>query len=70
MGFEIAGSNGKFVAAQAKIKGKDVIVSSQEVRSPKYVRYAWFNDPKQLANLGNKAGLPASPFTTQKDLLK
>ncbi|HEV7279234.1 MAG TPA: sialate O-acetylesterase [Pirellulaceae bacterium] len=60
--FEIAGEEGKFVAAQATVDGSDVVVSSPEVAQPKYVRFGWTNVAEP--NLVNKAGLPASPFRT------
>lgn len=61
--FAIAGEDGKFVWADAVIKGSTVIVSSPEIKHPKAVRYAWANNPED-ANLCNKAGLLASPFRT------
>jgi sialate O-acetylesterase len=61
-GFAIAGADKKFVWADAKIKGKKVIVSSGKVAQPLSVRYAWANNPE--CNLYNGAGLPASPFRT------
>lgn len=61
-GFEIAGSDGEFVAATAKVEGDTVVVSSPQVAEPKFVRYAWANFP--TANLYNGAGLPASTFTS------
>ena len=67
-GFEIAGEDGKFVPAAARIDGKSVAVSSSEVPDPKYVRYGWANFP--TVNLFNQAGLPASPFTSEKDIPK
>ncbi len=63
--FEIASADKKFVWANAKIEGNKVIVWSDEVSDPKYVRYAWSDDPRG-ANLYNKEGLPASPFTTEE----
>jgi sialate O-acetylesterase len=62
-GFAIAGADKKFVWADAQIEGDRVVVSSDEVRDPKYVRYAWADNPA-FANLYNKEGLPASPFGT------
>jgi sialate O-acetylesterase len=59
-GFTIAGADGKFVPAQAKIEGKTVLVSSADVPEPAAVRYAWADDP--VCNLINQEGLPASPF--------
>ena len=63
--FAIAGSDKRFVWADARIKGDQVIVSSPEVVQPLYVRYAWSDNPEG-ANLYNKEGLPASPFRTDK----
>jgi sialate O-acetylesterase len=60
-GFTIAGKDLDFVAAQAVIEGDTVVVSSPGVKAPVAVRYAWEDDPG-VANLINKAGLPASPF--------
>ncbi len=59
-GFEIAGEDGHFYPAEAKIDGASVIVSSSEVLKPTKVRYGWANNPD--CNLYNGAGLPASPF--------
>ncbi len=61
--FEIAGRNGKYVFADAKISGNKVIVWSPKVPNPEMVRYAWADDPMG-ANLYNNEGLPASPFET------
>ncbi len=63
-GFEIAGADGRFVTANARIDGKTVVVSSAEVPEPKSVRYGWANAP--VVNLFNSAGLPASPFTSEE----
>ena len=60
VGFEIAGPDGAFVPAAAAIDGNAVVLSSESVRQPAMVRYAWADDP--AANLINKEGLPASPF--------
>lgn len=59
--FSIAGADRKFVWATARIVGNTVEVFSEQIKNPKYVRYAWSNNPKG-ANLYNGAGLPASPF--------
>jgi sialate O-acetylesterase len=61
--FAIAGSDKKFVWADARVEGNTVVVSSKEVANPVAVRYAWANNPDK-ANLYNKEGLPASPFRT------
>ncbi len=64
-GFEVAGTDGKFVPATAKIDGATVIVGSPQVTAPKFVRYGWANSPK--CNLYNQQNLPASPFTSVDD---
>jgi len=61
--FEIAGYDQKFVRADAEIVGNTVVVHHVEIKYPKYVRYAWANNPDG-ANLYNKEGLPASAFRT------
>lgn len=60
-GFEISVGGDAFVAANAKVKGKTVIVWSDAVQgTPVSVRYGWSNCMD--LNLFNKASLPASPF--------
>jgi sialate O-acetylesterase len=61
-GFAIAGDDGHFVWADAKIDGDKVIVQSAQVPSPLAVRYAWADFPD--CDLFNKANLPAAPFRT------
>ncbi|WP_020605400.1 sialate O-acetylesterase [Spirosoma spitsbergense] len=63
--FAVAGSDKKFVWAKAKIEGDKVVVQSDEVANPHYVRYAWADNPVN-PNLYNKEGLPASPFRTDQ----
>jgi len=63
-GFAIAGADKKWVRATAKLEGNKVIVSSPDVKEPAAVRYAWADNPE--FNLYNGAGLPASPFRTDK----
>jgi sialate O-acetylesterase len=60
-GFAVAGADGIFKPARAKIAGNRVAVWNDAVAHPAKVRYAWANNPSG-ANLYNKAGLPASPF--------
>ncbi|HEY6504994.1 MAG TPA: sialate O-acetylesterase [Chitinophagaceae bacterium] len=61
--FAIAGADKKFVWAKAKIEEGKIVVWSDEVAHPMYVRYAWADNPVN-PNLYNKEGLPASPFRT------
>jgi len=60
--FEIAGADGRFVKAEARIDGETVVVSSPSVAEPKAVRLGWGMEAQP--NLVNRAGLPASPFTS------
>jgi sialate O-acetylesterase len=61
-GFSICDTDGKFVAANAKIAGNQIIVSSPEIKKPVAVRYSWSNWSE--GNLKNKEGFPATPFRT------
>ncbi len=62
--FTIAGADNNFVPAKAEIIGNNVVVSSAEIPQPAAVRFGW----NELAepNLVNGAGLPASPFRTDR----
>ncbi len=62
-GFEMAGADKKFYWAQAAIQDNKVVVSSDQVKVPVAVRYAWANNPGPL-DLYNQEGLPAAPFRT------
>lgn len=62
-GFKVAGADGNFVDADAKIVSKDtVLVHSEGIEAPKYVRYGWTNFT--LCNLYGGNGMPAIPFRT------
>ncbi|MDD3195259.1 MAG: sialate O-acetylesterase [Paludibacter sp.] len=61
-GFYIAGSDGKFHAANATISGNTVLLHHPSVRYPFHVRYGWANNPD--CNLTNGINLPATPFRT------
>lgn len=63
-GFEIAEVDGLFYPAQAHIEGNKVILSSDSVSNPQYVRYGW--QPFTRANLVNQDNLPASTFRAEK----
>jgi len=63
-GLEIAGADGKFVAATATVEGETVVVDSPLVAEPVAARYGWANSPQ--CNLFNADGLPASPFSSQR----
>ena len=59
-GFSLAGSDMVFVKAEAKIQGNQVSVYSDMVADPKFVRYAWADNP--LGTLYNQEGFPTSCF--------
>ncbi len=59
-GFELAGDDKRYYIAKAEIKGEGILVSHPKVLHPKYVRYAWADNPD--VNFYNAEGLPASPF--------
>lgn len=59
--FSVAGADGAFVPAQAKINGDTVEVSAAGVDQPKAVRFAWAETAQP--NFCNGAGLPAEPFS-------
>ena len=61
--FQIAGADQKWQWAKAKLDGESVVVSSDKVKKPVGVRYAWTAWSKD-DNLVNKDGLPASCFRT------
>jgi len=60
--FEIAGADGKFAKADAKIIGNTVEVSAPEVPTPLFVRCGWHQTAEP--NLANLAGWPVWPFNT------
>lgn len=60
--FTIAGEDQVFYPAIAKIEGKEIVVSSEQVKKPIAVRFCWNNCPD--INLFNEGGFPASPFRT------
>ena len=64
-GFDIAGEDGRFARARARIEGDRVVVRSEDVPAPVAVRYAWADNPAD-ANLYNAEGLPAAPFRTDR----
>ncbi|MEM7393817.1 MAG: sialate O-acetylesterase [Verrucomicrobiota bacterium] len=55
--------NGTWHWAQGRIEGSELLVSSEDVKEPLAVRYAYTQHPTGNL-LYNKEGLPAGPFTT------
>jgi len=67
--FEVAGADGEWHEATARIEGDTVVVTSDQEPSPVAVRYACHTTP-QGSNLYNRAGLPASSFCSDLKLLE
>ena len=61
--FQIAGADGQFVDADAKIVGDQVLVTAEKIKQPTQVRFGWHKVANP--NLINGEGLPASPFQTE-----
>ncbi len=62
--FWIAGSDMAFMPAKAIIDDDKVVVWNDDIKEPKYVRYAWGAYP-EMPNLTDDSGLPTSTFTTE-----
>jgi sialate O-acetylesterase len=62
-GFLIAGEDQQFYEATARISGDKVVVYHKEILSPKFVRYAFKDNPPPV-NFYNKNGFPTVPFRT------
>jgi sialate O-acetylesterase len=61
-GFALAGPDGRFYWADAKITGKArVVVTCPQVTEPTAVRYAHADSP--ICNLVSEEGFPTSPFS-------
>lgn len=60
--FEIAGRDGLFQPAEARIDGGSVVLTSATVPQPRRARFAW--SKLAIPNLMNKDGLPATAFHT------
>ncbi len=63
--FELAGADGEFHPAEARIDGDTVVLTSTNVPIPVQARYGWENSPE--CHLYNRAGFPASPFTSVRE---
>lgn len=63
-GFVICGEDRNWQPAEVKIDGHKLFISSPAVPKPVAVRYAWAEVP--VVSLWNGAGLPASPFRTDR----
>jgi len=61
-GFWLADDSENWFRADAKIKGKTVVLQSSQLSNPKYIRYAFSAKPE--VNLVNEMDLPVYPFRT------
>ena len=65
-GFAIAGADGNFVWAYARLlNGTSVAVGHPDISNPMYVRYAWADNPGPL-RLFNTQNRPLGPFRTDE----
>ena len=65
-GFSIAGEDGEFIWANARLlNGQSVAVWHPSIPNPKYVRYAWADNPGPLRFV-NELGRPVQPFRTDE----
>ncbi len=62
--FAIAGKDRKFVWADAVIDKDTIVVHSDRISAPVAVRYAWAQNPPNVCDMYNQAGLPMVPFRT------
>lgn len=59
-GFALAGEDGTYRFADARINGDSVILHCDQIPAPKTVRYAWAGIPD--STLTDDSGVPAAPF--------
>lgn len=62
--FQIAGADGNFLPAKARIEGRTVIVYHPNIKEPKDVRFGFNNTA--MPNLFSAEGLPVNLFRTDK----
>ena len=65
-GFWVSDESLQWKVAEANIDGETVILSSNEIKQPRYVRYAFAGKPD--VNLVNGVNLPAYPFRTDGEI--
>ena len=63
--FEIIGKESDWTKADAVIEGDSIVLSSDKVKAPAAMRFAW--DKSAAPNLMNQEGLPASAFRSGKE---
>ncbi|MBL8360993.1 MAG: family 43 glycosylhydrolase [Rubrivivax sp.] len=61
-GFAVAGPDGRFRAAQARLEGRRVVAWHPDIAEPVALRFGWVDNPQQN-NLHDAQGWPAWPFS-------
>lgn len=64
-GFEIAGDDKIFYKADVEISGNIIFIRSDNVKRPKYARYAWTNYME--VKIFGRNGIPLAPFRTHME---
>ena len=64
VGFKLAGTDGKYIDATASIEDGKILLSSDKVSSPVYIKYGFSKSP--FLNVYNKDGFLMSPFRTDR----
>lgn len=59
-GFEVAGADGVFRKAAARVEGDAIVLNAEGVREPRAVRFGW--GAASGSNVFNRAGLPLASF--------
>ena len=62
--FQIAGADGNFLPAKARVEGRTVIVYHPSIKEPKNVRFGFTNTA--MPNLFSAEGLPVNLFRTDQ----
>jgi sialate O-acetylesterase len=63
--FKVAGIDNQFYKGNVLVNRDHILISSDLIKNPKYVSYAWSDTPE--ATLFNSDGLPASSFMIEVD---
>ena len=63
IGFAVVDANGKQIPAKAKIKGREIIISTGSAEAPVQILYCF--DDATIGSLRTDAGLPVLPFRTK-----
>lgn len=64
LGFEIAGADGQYEAAEVRFEEDRIILTGQAVEEPRFARYLWTNYSEVFVY--GKNGLPLAPFRTSR----